>query len=70
MAAKGAAQSARDPLEVVGIARHDEIGARKRPGNYGRVHDVARAGARANDAGRTRTRLVEILDDAAMQKAR
>jgi hypothetical protein len=70
MAANRRAESARDPIEIVRIARHDEVGTSERPGDDNGVNDIARTGPRANGAGRARSRLVEILDDAAVQKTR
>lgn len=54
-----------NPLEIVGIARDDEIPAGERPGDDGCVNDVASAGPRAREAGGTSAVLVEILDSAA-----
>jgi hypothetical protein len=48
MAAKRGAESARDPLEIVRIARHDEVRTSERSGDHNRVDDVASTGARAD----------------------
>jgi hypothetical protein len=64
MGANRGAESARDPLEIVCIARHDEVRTRERSGDDNRVDDVASTGARADLSSGTRTRLVEILDAA------
>ena len=60
------AESAREPLEIVSVARHDEVAARERSGDDDGVDDIASTGSRADNAGRARSRLVEILNDAAL----
>ena len=70
MGANRGAESTREPLEIIGIARHDEVRASERSGDDDGVDNIASTGARADAAGRARSRLVEILDDAPVQKTR